>query len=42
MKTLDNLTQVQDYVKLLQSMGYPNPKGYVWYLKFNEVVPVSL
>jgi hypothetical protein len=42
MKTLGHLTQVQDYVKLLQSMGYPNPKGYVWYLKFNEVVPVSL
>ena len=41
-KTLKNLEQVQDYVELLQSMGYPHPKGYVWYLKYNEIVPVVL
>ena len=40
-KTLSHLEQVQDYVELLQHMGYPNPTGYVWYLKYNEVVPVS-
>jgi hypothetical protein len=27
-------------VELLKSMGYPHPKGYVWYLKYNEIVPV--
>ena len=40
MKTLKDLNQVQDYVELLKSMGYPHPKGYVWYLKYNEIVPV--
>ncbi|MBR4297453.1 MAG: UvrD-helicase domain-containing protein [Bacteroidaceae bacterium] len=42
MKTLKHLEQVADYVALLQSMGYPHPKGYVWYLKYNEIVPVTL
>lgn len=40
MKTLTHLEQVQDYVDLLIQMGYPNPQGYVWYLKYNEIVPV--
>ena len=39
MKTLRQLEQVQGYVELLRSMGYPNPVGYVWYLKYNEIVP---
>lgn len=42
MKTLKHLEQVADYVALLQSMGYPHPQGYVWYLKYNEIVPASL
>jgi flagellar biosynthetic protein FlhB len=31
---------VKQVVELLKSMGYPHPKGYVWYLKYNEIVPV--
>jgi hypothetical protein len=42
MKTLKHLEQVADYVELLQRMGYPHPQGYVWYLKYDEIVPVTL
>ena len=41
MKKITDLEQVQDYVELLKSMGYPNPRGYVWYLKYNEIVPAT-
>lgn len=32
--------QVLEYMKLLQSMGYPNIKGYLWYIRRNEIKDV--
>jgi hypothetical protein len=36
------MDQVKGYLKLLAAMGYPNPHGYVWYMRSNKVVPVML
>ena len=36
------MDQVKGYLKLLAAMGYPNPHGYVWYMRSNKVVPVTL
>ena len=42
MECLRYMDQVKGYLKLLAAMGYPNPHGYVWYMRSNKVVPVTL
>lgn len=34
--------QVQRYMNLLVQMGYPNIEGYLWYIRRQDIVPVSL
>jgi ATP-dependent exoDNAse (exonuclease V) beta subunit len=34
-------TQVNNYMQLLKNMGYPNVKGYVWYVDIDKVVQVN-
>lgn len=33
--------QVQRYMNLMQQMGYPNVKGYLWYVNLDEVESVK-
>ena len=33
--------QVKEYTELLQRMGYSSPKGYLWYVYTNQVVPIN-
>ena len=34
--------QVREYMSLLQSMGYPQVKGYLWFVYKNEIKEVTL
>lgn len=34
--------QVREYMSLIQRMGYADVKGYVWYIRRGDIVPVSL
>lgn len=36
----EHQAQVREYMNLLQKMGYPNVKGYLWYLYQNQVEEV--
>lgn len=38
----DNKKQVHDYMELLHAMNYESVKGYVWYVKKNKIIPVTL
>ncbi|MBR2178335.1 MAG: Dna2/Cas4 domain-containing protein [Paludibacteraceae bacterium] len=33
--------QVKEYISLLQSMGYKNVKGYLWYVFSNDIEEVA-
>ena len=33
--------QVRDYMELLEKMGYPNIKGYLWYVYNNEIQEIK-
>lgn len=33
-------TQVREYISLLNEMGHPNVKGYLWYVFANELILV--
>ena len=33
--------QVQRYMNLMQQMGYPNVKGYLWYVNLDEIESVK-
>ena len=33
--------QVKEYISLLQSMGYKNVKGYLWYVFNNDIEEVA-
>ena len=35
-------TQVQEYMHLLGEMGYPNVKGYLWYVYTNNIEEVHI
>ena len=39
--TAAHRTQVQNYIGLLNSMGHPKVKGYLWYVFSNNIVEVS-
>ena len=32
--------QVKKYISLVRESGYPNVKGYLWYIEMNKIVPV--
>jgi len=34
-------TQMQEYLTLLQTMNYPNPAGYLWYVEKNEIYELT-
>lgn len=34
--------QVQNYMRLMESMGYPNIKGYIWYVNLDNIEEVTL
>ncbi|MGM0497510.1 MAG: UvrD-helicase domain-containing protein [Bacteroidota bacterium] len=34
--------KIKDYLKQIKQMGYPDPKGKIWYVNQNEVVDVSI
>lgn len=34
-------SQVRGYMRLLNDMGYRNVKGYLWYIRHNEIVKVT-
>lgn len=34
--------QVQNYMRLMESMGYPNVKGYIWYVNLDKIEEVTL
>lgn len=34
--------QVREYMSLIQRMGYNNVKGYVWYIRRGDIIPVNL
>ncbi len=34
-------TQISDYLDLLRQMGYPHPKGYLWYVKLGRIIEVE-
>ena len=34
-------SQVLEYVQILEQMGYPHPKGYVWYVYQNHIVQID-
>ena len=42
MEKLSYIEQVQGYLKQLKAMGYPNPHGYVWYMRQNKIVLVNI
>lgn len=33
-----HIHQVQEYMELLEQMGFPNVKGYVWYVLHNNII----
>jgi len=34
--------KIKDYLKQIKQMGYPNPKGVIWYVNQMEIVNVSI
>ncbi len=38
----EHVKQVSQYMELLQQMGYPGIKGYVWYIRRNDIVPCRM
>ena len=42
MEKLSDIEQVEGYLKQLATMGYPNPHGYVWYMRQNKIVSVAI
>lgn len=38
-QSTDHVDQVLAYMDLLGQMGFPNIKGYVWYVRRNDIVP---
>ena len=38
----NHVKQVEQYMKLLQQMGYKGIKGYVWYIRRNDIVPCRM
>ena len=34
-------TQVRDYIRLIQQMGYPRVSGYLWYVSLGKTVRVE-
>ena len=34
--------KIKDYLKQIKQMGYPNPKGVIWYVNQMEIVDVSI
>ena len=36
-----HVEQVQNYMRLLRQMGYPQVKGYLWYIRRQDIVEVS-
>jgi len=39
-KSEKDLTQVRGYLKDFSKMGYPNPKGFLWYISNDEIIEV--
>lgn len=37
-----HMKQVEDYMTLLKKMGYKGIKGYVWYIRRNDIVPCRI
>lgn len=38
----EHLQQVANYMRLLESMGYPGVKGYIWYVYTNKIEEVKI
>ena len=38
----EHVKQVEEYMSLLQQMGYPGITGYVWYIRRNDIVPCRM
>ncbi len=38
----EHIPQVEQYVRLLREMGYPNVTGCLWYIRPNTVIPVTV
>ncbi|MDR0725895.1 MAG: UvrD-helicase domain-containing protein [Prevotellaceae bacterium] len=41
LKKDSHITQVKNYVQLLETMKYPDVKGYVWYVDMDSIVEVN-